>query len=95
MSLEHIKLRLLTKSKQLLMAAEEQDWERFEQLNRNWNGELQQAEQSYGEALEAIRPQLIADNQAVIENIEQAQKELAQEFNESSRSNRQIKAYLK
>ncbi|WP_321324302.1 hypothetical protein [Thiomicrorhabdus sp.] len=95
MSLEKIKITLLSHSKNLLIAAEDQNWERYSELEKDWAEMLQSAKNKYGDALNSIANELIADNQKIQKNITESQKSILSELEKSTQNTASIRSYLK
>lgn len=95
MSLEKIKMTLLSNSKNLLIAAEDHNWEYYSDLENNWAELLRTAHKQYGNALNSIANELIADNQKIQQNIIDSQKSLLSELEKSTQNTASIRSYLK
>lgn len=95
MNLEKTKLTLLAHSKKLLIASQEGDWERYSELESNWNDMLQKAQQEFGNELNVIANELIADNQIIQKNITKSQKSILNELEKNTQNTASIRFYLK
>ena len=95
MDLEKTKILLLSHSKSLVIAAESQDWERYSILESNWAGLLKRAQQTYGNDLNIIANELIADNQKIQNSIVESQKSLLGELEKNTQNTASIRSYLK
>jgi len=94
-SLEKVKLTLLAHSKNMLNAAQAEDWQRFSELDSAWQPQLQEAVETYGSQLDAIGEQLLHDNQLIQDYIKQVQQNLAAELQKNNQSLTSVKQYLK
>ena len=95
MSLEMRKLQLLTRSKNMLTAAQQSQWTRFSELETGWLVWLQASVEKYGEALNSIGSELIKDNQQIQECLALEQKKMLRELGQSTKNTSSIKSYLK
>jgi len=95
MPLEKAKLKLLTHSKNMLVAAQLRDWSRFSELEVLWLPLLQAVDQEYGSEVNDIGEALIEDNQLIQSLIQKEQKVLLQELEQSSKNTSSLKSYLK
>ncbi|WP_157832337.1 hypothetical protein [Thiomicrorhabdus sp. Kp2] len=95
MNLEKTKVSLLSYSKNLVIASENQDWALYSVLESNWIQKLDKAKKAYGNDLNVIANELISDNQKIQENIQLAQKKLLEGLEKNANSVSSIKSYLK
>jgi hypothetical protein len=95
MSLEMRKLQLLTRSKNMLLAAQENQWTRFSELETGWLVWLQASVEKYGESLNSIGSALIKDNQEIQKCLAAEQKIMLRELEKSTKNTSSIKSYLK
>lgn len=95
MNLEHkTRLVLLSHSKNMLMAAQASDWERYEQLNTAWSHLLDEAQQNVPEAIQACQPQLLEDNSDIVKLVEKHQKTLFSGLQKELKGLKSVRAYL-
>lgn len=95
MPLEKQKVMLLSHSKNMLNAAQANDWQRFSELDSVWQTRLEEAVSVYGAQLDSIGEQLLKDNELIQEKIKKAQAVLANELQQNSQSHTSVKQYLK
>jgi len=95
MTLDKIKIVLLTYSKNLLIASENHNWERYSELESNWPGMLKNAQLAYGRDLNIISSELISDNKKIQQNIMDSQKSLLSELEKNTQNTASIRSYLK
>ncbi len=95
MSLERVKLTLLSHSKNMLNAAQSEDWFRFSELDSNWQKKIQSAIEEYGSQLDGIGDQLLRDNAKIQKIIHQSQKKLVSALQKNTRATSSVKQYLK
>lgn len=95
MSLERQKLTLLSHSKNMLMAAETQNWQRFMELDSTWQAQLSNAFNNHGAELDSIGEALLDDNKKIQKCIKKAQSELANDLQKNNQSLSSVKRYLK
>lgn len=95
MPLEMRKLQLLTHSKKMLTAAQQNQWTRFSELEAGWMVWLQASVEKYGEELNSIGSELIKDNQEIQECLALEQKKMLRELEQSTKNTSSIKSYLK
>ena len=95
MSLEMRKLQLLTRSKNMLTAAQKNQWTRFSELEAGWLDWLQSSVETYGEALNSVGSELIKDNQKIQDCLALEQKKILRELEKSTKNTSSIKSYLK
>lgn len=95
MSLEMRKLQLLTRSKNMLLAAQKKQWTRFSELETGWLVWLQASVEKYGESLNSIGSALIKDNQEIQKCLAAEQKIMLRELEKSTKNTSSIKSYLK
>jgi len=94
-SLEKTKLTLLAHSKNMLNSALSEDWQRFSELDSDWQQQLKIAVEAYGADLDSIGPQLLEDNFNIQNSIKKAQGRISQELQKNSQSLSSVKQYLK
>jgi hypothetical protein len=94
-ALHKTKLGLLAHSRNMLNAAQSQDWTAFSALESQWPLLLEEAVKAFGEQLEPIRAQLLADNRQIQTCIRQAQQALASELQRNTQAASAVKQYLK
>lgn len=95
MNLEITKVSLLAHSKNMLLAAQQNQWTRFSELEAGWLVWLQASVEQYGEALNSIGSELIKDNQQIQEYLASEQKKMLSELDKSTQNISSIKSYLK
>lgn len=95
MSFEKQKMILLSHSQNMLNAAQADDWQRFSELDSDWQSQLEQAVAVYGRQLDVIREQLLKDNELIQTKIKKSQALLASELHKNSQSHSLVKQYLK
>jgi len=95
MSVEKQKLTLLSHSKNMLNAAQSEDWQRFSELDSVWQNQLQIAVENYGSQLDSIGEQLLKDNENIQNYVKLAQAKLSNDLQKSSQSHSSVKQYLK
>lgn len=95
MSLEKKRLELLTRSKNMLLAAQQNQWIRFSELESGWLALLKVSVEEYGEALNSIGSELKNDNQKIQECLASQQKKMLSELEQSTKNTSSIKSYLK
>lgn len=95
MSAEKARLTLLAHSKNMLNAAQAEDWQQFSELDSMWQTKLESAVDSYGSELDPIGEQLLEDNQKIQQCIKNAQQKLINELQKSNQSHSSVKQYLK
>ena len=95
MLIERKKLALLSHSKNMLNAAQIEDWQRFSELDSVWQLQLEKAVATYGNQLDAIGEQLLKDNATIQDEIKKAQAKLANELQKNNQSHTSVKQYLK
>ena len=95
MVFEKQKLTLLAHSKNMLNAAQAEDWQRFSELDSSWQTQLESAVDKFGSQLDEIGEQLLEDNQNIQKKIKSTQAKLANELQKNSQSRTSVKQYLK
>ena len=95
MTLDKIKIVLLSYSKNLLIAADNHNWERYSELESSWPGMLKNAQMAYGRDLNIISNELISDNKKIQQNIIESQKTMLSELEKSTQNTASIRSYLK
>ncbi|MEA1988345.1 MAG: hypothetical protein U9N57_03920 [Pseudomonadota bacterium] len=95
MNLEKTKLYLLSYSKNMLIAAQQSNWEKFLELDSEWLQILQAKNDEYGEELSSINSELLNDNLLIQELIKLEQKSIVEVFEQQNKNKSSIKSYLK
>ncbi len=95
MNLKTTKITLLAHSKNMLLAAQQNQWTRFSELEAGWMVRLQASVEKYGEPLNSIGSELIKDNQEIQECLALEQKKMLRELEQSTKNTSSIKSYLK
>jgi len=95
MSLEKTRLKLISHSKLMVLAAESGDWERFAVLDNGWQDMLSSAHNQYGAELSEIKASLVEDNQKVQRLIEKEQKSVLTSMEKNAKGLSSLKSYLK
>lgn len=79
----------------MLNAALSEDWQRFSELDSEWQKKLQTAVETYGSQLDSIGDQLLQDNKMIQSYIKQVQNTLSSELQKNNQSLSSVKQYLK
>lgn len=92
---EALSLKLLTTSKNRLMAAQQDDWSKFSDFDFMWQALLESAVNSSPQALQSCRQELIQDNEEVIRLVKKTQNTLLTGLQKEVKGLESVKAYLK
>jgi len=95
MTLEQTKLKLLSHSRLMLIAAENSDWERFSALDAGWQQMLADAHEAYGSELSVIKNSLVDDNEKIQKMIQTEQKSVLTNLEKNIKGISSLKSYLK
>lgn len=95
MTLQNTKISLLAHSKSMLLAAQEADWQRFAELDVDWLKMLEKAVNEYGQEIENINLELLADNEKIQKIIEKEQKLILKNLQNNTKKMVSVKSYLK
>ncbi|WP_319557806.1 hypothetical protein [Thiomicrorhabdus sp.] len=93
-ALQKTRLILLSHSKNMLNAAQSQDWEAFLPLESVWQEKLEQAVEQWGQQLNEIIPSLLEDNRQIQQAIKSYQQDLAGDLKQSRYVHKALKEYL-
>jgi len=93
--LELMKIKLLSLSKNMLMMAQNKEWEKLSEQDSSWQELLKSADEEFGASLDVIGPELLADNEQIQEILKCEQQKLSQEMQKNNQSVSSIKQYLK
>lgn len=92
---EKTKIELLTRSKNMLIAAEHGDWQRYSDFESGWQELLELKIKEFGSELNSISPSLLDDNQKIQILIKKSQSILNDQWQNNSKSISSLKQYLK
>lgn len=92
---EKTKIELLTRSKNMLIAAEQGDWQRYSDFESGWQELLELKIKEFGSELNSISPSLLDDNQKIQILIKKSQSILNDQWQNNSKSISSLKQYLK
>lgn len=90
-----VKLRLLTLSQNMLMAAQEANWQELSELDYKWKIELEKSIEQHRCGVETIYSQLLENNKAIEDILNTERNKLIQEKAYDSVAHNAIKQYLK
>jgi hypothetical protein len=93
-ALEMTKLQLLSHSKNMLDAAQKNDWDRLSELENGWLIRLQSSVEQYGDQLMQAGQELLKDSQKIQACVALKQKTLSQELGQNTKNISSIKSYL-
>ncbi|MCF6299234.1 MAG: flagellar protein FliT [Thiomicrorhabdus sp.] len=93
-ALEITKLQLLSHSKNMLDAAQKNDWDRLSALEHGWLMRLQSSVDQYGDELAQVGQELLKDSQQIQACVALKQKALSQELGKNTKNIASIKSYL-
>ncbi|BBP43127.1 flagellar protein FliT [Thiosulfativibrio zosterae] len=94
-TLDFKKLHLLGLSKQMLNAAENEDWDEFSRLNVQFDRSRQQLFEQSPDALKEILPSLLDDNQRYLSAIKVSMSSLSKQRLKDLSNLKKLKAYIK
>ncbi|WP_237263772.1 hypothetical protein [Thiomicrorhabdus immobilis] len=95
MTLQNTKISLLAHSKNMLLSAQRADWQRFSELDSEWLKMLETAVNKYGQQVEDISLELLADNVQIQELIEKEQRLILRNLQNDTKNMVSVKTYLK
>ena len=93
-ALEMTKLQLLSHSKNMLDAAQQNDWERLSALENGWLRRLQSSVEQYGDELRQTGEEILKDSQKIQACVALKQKMLSKELGQNTKNISSIKSYL-
>jgi len=93
-ALEMTKLQLLSHSKNMLDAAQKNDWERLSALEHGWLRRLQSSVEQYGDELRQTGEEILKDSQKIQACVTLKQKTLSKELGQNTKNISSIKSYL-
>ncbi|WP_178861192.1 hypothetical protein [Thiomicrorhabdus cannonii] len=94
-SVERMRLKLLSHSQAMLHAAESGKWSQFERLDSQWRALLNEAFSDFPGRFDEIGAQLLENQTRISDLLAQAQNTLALQFQKEFKANAAIKQYLK
>ncbi|WP_319381558.1 hypothetical protein [Thiomicrorhabdus sp.] len=93
-AIQKTRLILLTHSKNMVNAAQSQDWEAFLPLEACWQEMLEDAVARWGDQLREIGPSLLEDNRLIREAIQAYQQDLTDSLSQNRYAHNALKKYL-
>ncbi len=94
-ALSFVKIKLLADSKNIVNCVQNEDWIKFTGLNASFQTCFEENQQLFGEQLNDILPELLADNKLVQSLIEKAMKDTSSAYTAQLNNVKSIKKYLK
>ncbi|BCN92983.1 hypothetical protein THMIRHAM_07680 [Thiomicrorhabdus immobilis] len=79
----------------MLLSAQRADWQRFSELDSEWLKMLETAVNKYGQQVEDISLELLADNVQIQELIEKEQRLILRNLQNDTKNMVSVKTYLK
>lgn len=95
MSHQKSKLRLLAHMQNMLLAAENKDWQNLVALDSQWRDLLKETIETSPKMVESIAPLLQESNKKIMQLLNQEQNKLANDTSRETSSHKAIKQYLK
>lgn len=94
LKIEILKIKLLADSQNMLVAAQQGDWERLSQLDLLWQEQVKQGLSLYKNDLESIIPQLLLDNDKIQSCLLDEQQAILGKHQSELKLFNQVKSYL-
>lgn len=92
---EYLKMKLLSHSQNMLIAAKSEEWSNLVALDYSWKIMLDEAIEKHRSVVESIAKELMENNDEIQLILAKAQKNLMQDSTENKHAHKAIKQYLK